>query len=213
MTLSLGKKSLLKTVDVAPVDLIMACPRPLRFERLVPVVSSMGIGSLTVVGAEKVEKGFFGSHLFRKPASMRDCIEEGLSQGCHDYRAPVVTVDKALHRFLGDVERLDCMYPRDQYRRILAHPPTPSDPNATVESTRIMDVLPPAATATSGLPPKMVVAIGPEGGWTDAELKLFIAREFLPVHMGERVLRTDVATTALLALAHEWVATHTRSKL
>ena len=74
----------------------------------------------------------------------------------------------------------------------------------------MMKVPPPAATVTSGVPPKVVVAIGPEGGWTDGELKLFLANGFLPVHLGERVLRTDVATPALLALAHEWVALHTR---
>ena len=71
----------------------------------------------------------------------------------------------------------------------------------TLGSSRVMDVPYPAAAS-----PRLVVAVGPEGGWTDSELELFLSRNFLPVHMGERVLRTDVATCALLALAHEWVS-------
>lgn len=206
MTLSLGRKSLLTTVEVPPVDLILACPRPLRFERLIPVVSSMGVGSLVVVGGEKVEKGFFGSHLFRYPAAMRECLIEGLSQACNDYRVPTVTVDRALHKFLLDIERLDRLYPPREYRRVIAHPPTPSDLHSgsldasALGSRRMMEIPRP-----SGSPAKVVVAVGPEGGWTDGELALFLKRGFHPVHLGERVLRTDVATPALLALAHEWV--------
>ena len=42
------------------VDLILAVPRPLRLERILPVVSCMGVRRLFLVGAEKVEKDYFG---------------------------------------------------------------------------------------------------------------------------------------------------------
>ena len=51
-------------------------------------------------------------------------------------------------------------------------------------------------TETSG---RTLLAIGPEGGWVDFEIDKFIEQAFVPVSMGERVLRTDTAVVALLA--------------
>jgi 16S rRNA U1498 N3-methylase RsmE len=235
MTLSLGPRSALQTnVAAPPVDLIMACPRPLRLERLLPVVTSIGVRNLAIVGAEKVEKGFFGSHLFRRPAALRLCLEEGLSQTCTDYHAPWVVIERSLFKFLGplppvpddsssnngDVAQstspLDALFPPNECLRIIAHPPTPSDSGSQGSSTsssrldlqalgsrRMLEIPPPPTGAN-----RVVVAVGPEGGWTDNELRAFLARGFIPVHLGERILRTDVATPALLALAHEWAALH-----
>jgi len=42
-------------------------------------------------------------------------------------------------------------------------------------------------------PRRAVIAIGPEGGWEDAELELFRAAGFAGVHLGPRILRTDTA--------------------
>lgn len=44
-----------------------------------------------------------------------------------------------------------------------------------------------------------VVAIGPEGGFAEQETALAVARGFVPVHLGPRVLRADTATVAALA--------------
>ena len=52
---------------------------------------------------------------------------------------------------------------------------------------------------------RVVIAVGPEGGWSDEEISLFQECGFIQVHiLGERVLRTDIAVPALLALAYEW---------
>ena len=42
------------------VELILAVPRPLRLERLLPVIAAQGVGRLVLVGAEKVERDYFG---------------------------------------------------------------------------------------------------------------------------------------------------------
>ena len=69
-------------------------------------------------------------------------------------------------------------------------------------SVRMMDI--PSILAEGG-EKRIVVAIGPEGGWTLKEYHQFIRAGFLPVHMGPRILRTDMAVPALLSLAHEWI--------
>ena len=45
-----------------------------------------------------------------------------------------------------------------------------------------------------------VLAIGPEGGWTDYEVGLFENCNFIPVSLGNRILRTDVACISLISI-------------
>lgn len=45
----------------------------------------------------------------------------------------------------------------------------------------------------------VTVMVGPEGGWTDAELALAVQHGFAPVSLGPRVLRTETAGLAFFA--------------
>ena len=45
-----------------------------------------------------------------------------------------------------------------------------------------------------------LLAVGPEGGWSDYELRMFAACGFETFGLGERTLRTDTACIALLAV-------------
>lgn len=51
----------------------------------------------------------------------------------------------------------------------------------------------------SNLPAQIVLATGPEGGWTDNEISLAIAKGFQPVSLGKRILRAVTAPTVALA--------------
>jgi 16S rRNA (uracil1498-N3)-methyltransferase len=48
---------------------------------------------------------------------------------------------------------------------------------------------------------RLLLAIGPEGGWNAFELALLEQHGFVAAGMGPRTLRTDTACVALLALA------------
>ncbi len=52
-----------------------------------------------------------------------------------------------------------------------------------------------------GLSPRgrVLVAVGPEGGWTDDEVDRLEAHGFARLSLGSRILRTDTAVIALLA--------------
>ena len=64
--------------------------------------------------------------------------------------------------------------------------------------------------APSGMPPAIarkaasaggaVVAVGPEGGWSDREMEAFREAGFLPVRLGPRILRTETAAIVSTAL-------------
>ena len=49
---------------------------------------------------------------------------------------------------------------------------------------------------------RVLIAIGPEGGWNTFELTLLAAHGFELVGMGPRTLRVDTACVALLTIAH-----------
>jgi len=50
---------------------------------------------------------------------------------------------------------------------------------------------------------RVLLAVGPEGGWNEFEISLLRSHGFEPVSMGERTLRSDTACVALLALVHD----------
>ncbi len=55
------------------------------------------------------------------------------------------------------------------------------------------------ASFAAGSAPKLVV-VGPEGGFTEAEMARAVGRGLVPVHLGPRVLRADTAAVAALAI-------------
>jgi 16S rRNA U1498 N3-methylase RsmE len=60
LKIELGSFENLLRVDKPRLDLTLAIPRPLRLERLLPVISCLGVDQLTLIGASKVEKDYFG---------------------------------------------------------------------------------------------------------------------------------------------------------
>ncbi len=52
---------------------------------------------------------------------------------------------------------------------------------------------------------EIVAVIGPEGGWSEAEIDGFLAQGFQPVSLGNRILRSETAATTLMsALNYEY---------
>jgi 16S rRNA (uracil1498-N3)-methyltransferase len=55
-------------------------------------------------------------------------------------------------------------------------------------------------TVTNNLSGEIIIAIGPEGGWTNSELETAITSEFKPVSLGRRILRAVTAPVMALSL-------------
>jgi 16S rRNA (uracil1498-N3)-methyltransferase len=49
-------------------------------------------------------------------------------------------------------------------------------------------------------PPSMLLLVGPEGDWSDAELKLFSDRHLTPISLGATILRVETAAIAAAAV-------------
>ncbi len=62
------------------------------------------------------------------------------------------------------------------------------------------------AALTPAVPGRVLIAIGPEGGWNDFELGLLSRHGFDPVSTGPRILTTTTACIAALTLAHAGIS-------
>ena len=159
------------------IDLILAPPRPRVMKRLLPQLAAMGVGRLVLVGAAKVEKAFWGAQLLKEEV-YRPLLVDGLMQA-GTTALPTIQLERGFGRWL-EGGRFEEQF-AGQSDRIVAHP----DPQATNHAPR-----------TTSRP---VLAIGPEGGWTDDEVVRLEAHGFRRMSLGPRILRTDTATIALLA--------------
>ena len=160
------------------IDLILAPPRPRVMKRLLPQLATMGVGRIVLVGAKKVEKDFWGATLL-KEENYRPLLIDGLQQGGTSI-LPRIECWKSFNRFLR--EGLSSLPTTD---RIVAHPYVTGKASLAGRSA-YNEVRP-------------VLAIGPEGGWTDDEVDALVANGFRGYSLGSRILRTDTATIALLA--------------
>lgn len=163
--------------SLAPwADMILAPPRPRVLKRLLPQLAAMGAGRIFLVGAKKVEKDFWGATLLTEE-NMRPLLVEGLMQSGSSV-LPRVETRRNFAAFVRD--ELDGLFPES--RRIVAHPGNPSREDALQSG--------------SG---RLLLAVGPEGGWTDGELALLEEKGFRRYSLGRRILKTETACIALLA--------------
>lgn len=174
--------------DVPPplprVDLLLALPRPKVLGRLWAQLAALGVGNIVVTNANKVERNYFDTHWLR-PEVYRPLLVEGLQQA-GDTRVPRVTVARAFRPLVED--RIGALCPTGM--KLVA------DPTGLM---RLATVEVPATT-------RVLLAVGPEGGWTPFELALLARAGFTTVSLGARTLRTDTACVALLAVLQERMA-------
>ncbi len=160
------------------VDLLLALPRPKVMKRLWPQLAALGVDRILLVNATRVERNYFDSHVI-DPAFFTALLIEGLQQA-RDTRLPRVSV----HRRLKPLIERELSGLSDAPERVALHPDAPH----------------PLLEAAGGA--RVLLAVGPEGGWTPYELELFARHGFRTASLGLRTLRTDTACVAALALAH-----------
>jgi len=170
-----------------PIDLLLALPRPKVMRRLWAQLAALGVRHVVLANAERVERNYFDTHVLQ-PDVYRPLLVEGLQQA-RDTRLPIVSIHRRFRVLIED--HLDAI--AGDALRVMA------DPGATA---RVDETIRRHAAA------RVLVAVGPEGGWNDFERRLLTAHDFHAVGMGARTLRTDTACVALLALINDALAAH-----
>jgi len=169
----------------SPVSLVLALPRPKILRKVLQAVAAMGVKRLALVGTYRVEKSYFGSPLLA-PEAIDAELRLGLEQG-KDTRPPSVSLHRYFKPFVED--ELDGLFPPGSAARLVAHPGAPG---------LLASVAPPGEGA-------VVLAIGPEGGFTPYEASTLASRGFHPFSFGPRPLRVDVAVPFAVAQAEMWL--------
>jgi RsmE family RNA methyltransferase len=172
--------------DRPRVDLLLALPRPKIMRRLWAQIAASGVGRIILTNAERVERDYFDAHILA-PSCYRPLLIEGLQQA-RDTRVPGVSIHKRFKVLVED--ELDELVEADGLRLV-------ADPSAQQSVGRTVTAHGRGAPDT-----RILIAIGPEGGWNAFEIALLEAHGFRAVGMGPRTLRTDTACVALLALVH-----------
>ncbi len=168
------------------VDLLLAVPRPKVMRRLWAQLAALGVGRIVLTNAERVERPYFDTH-FLSPDCYRPLLIEGLQQA-QDTRLPEVSIHRRFKVLVED--HLDALCGAGL--RLVADPGGSASVGAAVRARVALD---PAC--------RVLLAVGPEGGWNQFELDLLAAHGFKTTSMGPRTLRTDTACLALLALVHD----------
>jgi 16S rRNA (uracil1498-N3)-methyltransferase len=158
-----------------PIDLLLAMPRPKILRRVLQATASLGVKRLVLVNSFRVEKSYFDTPLLA-PEELQEHLKLGLEQG-RDTLIPEVRVEKRFKPFVED--SLEALWPST--RRLIAHP--------VAEGT----------LARGKADERVVLAVGPEGGWIDYEVRMLEERGFVRFSLGPRILRVDVAVPFAVA--------------
>ena len=135
----------------------------------------MGVKEIFFIHSFKVEKSYWQGKRLAEQAVYEELIL-GLEQSV-DTVLPKVSFYKLFKPFIED--ELPSIKPDSL--RLLGNPIGPEKID-NLDSAK--DIL---------------LAIGPEGGFTDYENQAFMSAGFLPLSLGPRVLRSEFAVAALLA--------------
>ncbi len=173
------------------IDLLLAMPRPKVLKRLWAQFAALGLGRIFLTNAEKVEKYYFDTHVL-EPDFYNARLIEGLQQA-RDTLLPEVRIIKQLKPFLEN-ERFP-----DIGKKLLADPSGSQNIFQTLEP----DCVGTQRVAAQGKRGRVLLAVGPEGGWTPGEVELLQEKGFELFGMGPRILRTDTACIGLISLLAE----------
>ena len=160
-----------------PIDVIIGHPRPPVLQRLFRDLATIGVRSIHVFTGDLGERSYRESSVWRNVESR---LREGVSQGRHT-RMPEVCSYNALDAIFDEVDIL-----RYRYFGSFTRENAIGFPNALGEIIREND-------RSSGVQ----LCVGPERGLTAREETVLIDHGFLPVSLGDTVLRTETAAVTL----------------
>ena len=164
-----------------PITLIIGLPRPQTARDILRDATSLGVAAMHFVTTDKGEPGYGRSTLWTGNEWRRHLIS-GAEQAFAT-RLPEVTHGRSLLEIIGGLPDRAIRVALDHYEaaEALARCRLPDD---TAGASR----------------PELVLAFGPERGWSNAERAALRGSGFVLAHLGSRVLRTETAVVVAVAL-------------
>jgi len=156
------------------VTLLLSVVKFDSFEWAIEKATELGVNAIVPLAAERSEKALLAAAAKRAERWKKILLEA--SQQSRRVKLPM----------LGELAKPEAAFAsaKDSLAVMLSERATAVPLRTVLEDDRTM---------------KAVLAIGPEGGWTDAEFAVAQKRNFLEASLGRLILRTETAVVAALA--------------
>lgn len=163
----------------APLTLLLALPRPKVLKRVLLTATTLGIKKIVIMNSWRVDKSYWGSPAL-EPQELNKQLILGLEQA-RDTLLPQVLIRPRFKPYVEDE--------LPQYiQRSLAYVAHPYAKQTCPEPSCKL------------LPEQQItLAVGPEGGFIPYEVEKLVEVGFLPIEIGERILRVETAVTSLVS--------------
>lgn len=156
-----------------PITLLIGLPRPQTARDILREATSLGVDALHFFSAEKSEPGYAQSTLWSS-GEWRRLLLAGAEQA-FTTRLPTLTHGQSLTAAIASLPVGTTCVALDNYES-------------------------PQALSAVAVAAPVALAFGPERGWSGAERELLRAQGFTFAHLGPRVLRSETAVIAALAI-------------
>ena len=159
--------------DRLPIHLLVGLPRPQTARKILEQAATIGVTSMDFFGADKGEPSYVDSKLWTSEEWHRHLVR-GVEQAFCSF-LPAVCHHANLEDALVEL-------PHDTRRFALDVYEAPA-PLSVTDGTTVL-----------------ILALGPERGWSDRERNLLRDAGFVLRHLGSRVLRQETACIAALGI-------------
>ena len=157
-----------------PLTLIMAFVRPICMKRILREAVSLGVEKIILSGADLTEKSYSKANFYVKEEYKKVLID-GAMQAAQTSISEVIIKNN----IQDAIREIDNSYDKLLLDNVLK--------GKSLSEYEVKNN-------------KSVIAIGPERGFSQRERKLFVANGFTSYTIGKRVLRSETASCAAIAL-------------
>ncbi|MBK9990968.1 MAG: RNA methyltransferase [Verrucomicrobia bacterium] len=167
-----------------PITLLIGLPRPQTARKILQEATTLGVQALHFVTTARGEPSYASSTLWSSGEWRRHLLAGAAQAFCT--RLPDVTFGHSLSDIIAGLPPQATRVALDNYESLVA-----------LEAA-IKPVAKANESSTTGQ--AVILALGSERGWTAAERDLLRANHFALAHLGPRVLRTETACVASIAI-------------
>jgi 16S rRNA (uracil1498-N3)-methyltransferase len=194
------------------IKLLLSLVKFDRFEWCIEKSTELGASEITLLAAARTDKALVAAAAKRLARWEKIVLES--AQQSRRLRPPAISFpvapEKAFIESSASIkillsERSDAPTMRSLLDGILGGRSLSSDKTANQQEEGAFAVSAPRSSSgreapEENAPRSVALAIGPEGGWTDAEITSASAAGFVEASLGENILRTETAVLASMAI-------------
>lgn len=167
-----------------PLIMIIGFPRPIQLKRLLRDIAALGVSQVHLTGTELGEKSYMQSNLVQNGSAYKMLLDGTVQAG--STHVPQIFLHKSLKECLNFLQEVSLQEYSYIYKIAL------DNVNPKCELRNIF---------TQGKNNVLsIAAIGSERGWTDKERTLLEERGFERCGMGNRIMRTETASTVAASI-------------